>query len=158
MLIYLDHALEARSDAAALRLYRAQRDGSLAREGVYARIRHPQDTGFALILTGFLLHWPTLLTLAMYPVLVVMYARLARPEERYNVARFGQEYRRYMQDAPAFMPRRRPTNVPSKRERIGFAGHGAARASSPDQAIRGDRIRRTRLLARRAQHAAPCQS
>lgn len=89
-------------------LYRAQREGRLAREGVYARIRHPQYVGFALILTGFLLQWPTLLTLAMYPVLIVMYARLARSEERDSVAHFGDEYVTYMQEVPTFMPHWRP--------------------------------------------------
>jgi protein-S-isoprenylcysteine O-methyltransferase Ste14 len=87
-------------------LYRAQREGRIAREGIYARIRHPQYVGFALILTGFLLQWPTLVTLAMYPVLIVMYARLARSEERDGLARFGQAYASYMQDVPAFLPRK----------------------------------------------------
>lgn len=87
-------------------LYRAQRQGRVAREGIYARIRHPQYVGFALILTGFLLQWPTLLTLAMYPILLVMYARLAKSEERDSLARFGDDYARYMHEVPAFIPHR----------------------------------------------------
>ena len=54
---------------------------------------------------GFLLQWPTLLTLAMFPVLVFMYARLARIEEREALAEFGAEYQRYMRDVPGFIPR-----------------------------------------------------
>jgi len=54
---------------------------------------------------GFLLQWPTLLTLAMFPMLVWMYARLARAEERDAVASFGDAYRRYAADVPAFIPR-----------------------------------------------------
>jgi protein-S-isoprenylcysteine O-methyltransferase Ste14 len=54
---------------------------------------------------GFLLQWPTLLTLAMFPVLVFMYARLARAEEREALAEFGPAYERYMRDVPAFIPR-----------------------------------------------------
>jgi protein-S-isoprenylcysteine O-methyltransferase Ste14 len=87
-------------------LYRAQREGRVAQDGPYARLRHPQYAGFFLIMTGFLLQWPTLLTLAMYPVLVWVYARLARAEERDSLARFGDAYRRYMAEVPRFVPRR----------------------------------------------------
>lgn len=89
-------------------LYRAQREGRVAREGPYARIRHPQYAGFFLIMTGFLLQWPTLLTLAMYPVLVWVYARLSIAEERDSIERFGEAYRRYQADVPRFVPRRKP--------------------------------------------------
>jgi len=87
-------------------LYRAQHDGRVAQEGIYARIRHPQYVGFFLIMTGFLLQWPTLLTLAMYPILVWMYARLSIAEERDSIKRFGEDYRRYMAEVPRFIPRR----------------------------------------------------
>jgi protein-S-isoprenylcysteine O-methyltransferase Ste14 len=85
-------------------LYEAQRAGKLATEGPYARMRHPQYAGFVLILFGFLLQWPTILTLAMFPILVFMYVRLARFEEREAEARFGEAYRRYAADTPAFLP------------------------------------------------------
>ena len=97
-------------------LYGAQREGRLAREGVYARMRHPQYVAFVLVLTGFLLQWPTLLTLASYPVLVWAYARLARREEKDCLSRFGDEYIRYMQEVPAFIPRRRRGIAPSQGE------------------------------------------
>ncbi len=87
-------------------LYRAQQEGRLATEGPYARIRHPQYAGFVLIMTGFLLQWPTLLTLAMYPILILVYARLATAEERDSLIRFGEDYRRYMEQVPRFIPRR----------------------------------------------------
>jgi len=86
-------------------LYEAQRAGRLATTGAYARMRHPQYAGFVLIMTGFLLQWPTLVTLAMYPVLLFMYARLARREEAEMLARFGDEYRRYTAAVPAFFPK-----------------------------------------------------
>jgi len=86
-------------------LYEAQRAGQLATTGAYARVRHPQYLGFVLIMTGFLLQWPTLVTLAMYPVLVYMYARLAKREEAEMLARFGEAYRRYRETVPAFVPR-----------------------------------------------------
>ena len=87
-------------------LYRAQRAGQLATTGVYARIRHPQYAAFVVIMFGFLLQWPTILTLAMFPVLTVMYVRLARREERDARATFGAEWETYAARTPRFWPRR----------------------------------------------------
>jgi protein-S-isoprenylcysteine O-methyltransferase Ste14 len=86
-------------------LYAAQRTHTLAITGPYASIRHPQYAGFVLIMFGFLLQWPTLLTLVMFPVLVTMYVRLAHREEREVLAEFGDEYARYAVRTPAFFPR-----------------------------------------------------
>ena len=86
-------------------LYAAQRAHRLATTGPYARVRHPQYIGFVLIMTGFLLQWPTLVTLAMFPVLVFMYWRLARREEKDAREAFGEAYRRYEEDTPAFLPK-----------------------------------------------------
>ncbi len=86
-------------------LYQAQRDGSLAATGPYARIRHPQYAAFTLIMVGFLLQWPTLVTLVMFPILVATYWRLARREERDALATFGADYERYRARTPAFVPR-----------------------------------------------------
>ena len=83
----------------------AQRENRLATSGPYARVRHPQYVGFVLVMFGFLLQWPTLLTLVMFPLLVTMYVRLARHEERSALAEFGEEYTRYMAAVPAFFPR-----------------------------------------------------
>jgi protein-S-isoprenylcysteine O-methyltransferase Ste14 len=85
-------------------LYDAQRRRMLATNGVYSHIRHPQYVGFVLVMFGFLLQWPTLLTLAMFPVLVFMYVRLARIEEREARREFGEAYDRYAADVPAFFP------------------------------------------------------
>lgn len=85
-------------------LYEAQRSHRLATTGPYARIRHPQYVGFVLIMFGFLLQWPTLVTLAMFPILVFMYLRLARREEREVATEFGENYRRYAAATPAFFP------------------------------------------------------
>ena len=86
-------------------LYAAQRTHRLATTGPYARVRHPQYIGFVLIMTGFLLQWPTLVTLAMFPVLVFMYWRLARREEEDAREAFGDAYRRYEENTPAFLPK-----------------------------------------------------
>ena len=85
-------------------LYHAQRRQTLAVSGPYERIRHPQYVAFVLILFGFLLQWPTLLTLVMFPVLLVMYGRLSVTEEAEMRARFGGEYERYAARTPRFIP------------------------------------------------------
>ena len=85
-------------------LYEAQRRGALATTGPYAYVRHPQYVGFILVMFGFLLQWPTLLTLAMFPVLVWMYVRLAREEEREAITEFGDAYRQYADRVPGFIP------------------------------------------------------
>lgn len=89
-------------------LYAAQREGHIASTGPYARIRHPQYVAFVLILFGFLLQWPTLVTLVMFPILVFAYSRLAHKEERDSVERFGAPYREYMARTPRYLPRRQP--------------------------------------------------
>jgi len=85
-------------------LYQAQRAHRLATTGVYAKVRHPQYDAFVLIMFGFLLQWPTLLTLLMFPVLVWMYMHLARREEREAVEEFGDAYLQYAKKTPAFFP------------------------------------------------------
>ncbi|RTQ99614.1 methyltransferase family protein [Halomonas nitroreducens] len=88
-------------------LYAAQRSGLLATTGPYAYVRHPQYASFVLVMTGFLLQWPTLLTLAMFPVLVWMYSRLAIHEEREMARRFGEAWQAYAARTPRFLPRLR---------------------------------------------------
>ena len=85
-------------------LYQAQRRHALATTGAYARIRHPQYVAFVLILIGFLLQWPTLLTLMMFPILLAMYARLAVTEEREMRATFAGDYDAYAARTPRFIP------------------------------------------------------
>ena len=89
-------------------LYKAQHARQLVTTGPYAHLRHPQYAGFILIMIGFLLQWPTILTLAMFPILVVMYVRLARREEQEVLKEFGEEYARYVRTTPAFFPRLKP--------------------------------------------------
>ena len=86
-------------------LYKAQREHRLATTGPYARIRHPQYVAFVLILSGFLLQWPTILTLAMFPVLVLMYGYVAKREEAEMLAQFGEAYAAYAARTPRFVPR-----------------------------------------------------
>jgi protein-S-isoprenylcysteine O-methyltransferase Ste14 len=99
--------------AAAWRiLHDAARTGQLATSGPYARVRHPQYDGFLLVMIGFLLQWPTIPTLLMFPILVVIYTRLARAEEREVAERFGDAWRIYAATTPGFLPRRRRSTPP----------------------------------------------
>ncbi len=88
-------------------LFQASRSDALALRGPYAYIRHPQYVGFVLLMLGLLIQWTTLLTLVMFPILVVAYARLARSEDRDVRTRFGSDWDRYAATTPAFLPRRR---------------------------------------------------
>jgi len=85
-------------------LYQAQRAHRLATGGPYARIRHPQYAAFVLIMSGFLLQWPTIITVVMFPVLLIAYARLARREEAEVAGEFGAEYALYRARTPALWP------------------------------------------------------
>ena len=91
-------------------LYQAQHRRKLASTGPYARIRHPQYVAFMLIMFGFLMQWPTLLTLLMFPVLVFMYARLAKAEECDSEKAFGDAWRNYASRTPAFIPHGQPND------------------------------------------------
>ena len=86
-------------------LYDAQQRHALATSGAYSYVRHPQYVGFILVMLGFLVQWPTLLTLAMFPVLTVMYIKLAKSEEHDAIAEFGDAYVAYAANVPAFIPR-----------------------------------------------------
>ncbi|MBI2277146.1 MAG: isoprenylcysteine carboxylmethyltransferase family protein [Dechloromonas sp.] len=81
-------------------LYQAQKTGRLATSGPYARIRHPQYAAFILVMVGFLVQWPTLITLSLFPILVAVYVRLAKREEVEALASFGNDYRAYMDKTP----------------------------------------------------------
>ena len=85
-------------------LHKAQKNNLVANSGIYAHIRHPQYLAFIIIMIGFLLQWPTLPTLLMFPILVWMYVRLARHEELESLRLFGDAYRQYAQSVPGFLP------------------------------------------------------
>jgi protein-S-isoprenylcysteine O-methyltransferase Ste14 len=99
-------------------LYAAEREGRLATHGPYAFVRHPQYVGFALVMMGFLLQWPTLLTLAMYPLLLYRYTRVARREEAELSVRFGAAFDRYAASVPPFLPKLRGSGRSMGRESL----------------------------------------
>jgi len=86
-------------------LLAAQKAAEVAKTGPYAHIRHLQYSAFILVMFGFLLQWPTIVTGLMFPVLSVLYVRLAISEERDSIKLFGARYLRYAETTPRFIPR-----------------------------------------------------
>ena len=78
--------------------------GAMVTDGVYAFARHPQYTGLFLFIIGFLIQWPTLLTVLMAPILAFAYVRLARREEKMMYDRYGTTYKQYTHHKPMFFP------------------------------------------------------
>lgn len=76
----------------------------LVTDGVYAYVRHPQYTGLMLVIIGFLIQWPTLLTVLMAPILIGAYVHLSHHEEKIMLQRFGQSYQDYIDRLPMFFP------------------------------------------------------
>src|SRR3990172_9113993 len=66
--------------------------GALVTDGVYARMRHPQYAGLMLITIGMLIQWPPIITVATWPLLILVYYRLARREERDAAPQVGDGY------------------------------------------------------------------
>jgi methanethiol S-methyltransferase len=65
--------------------------------GIYEYSRHPQYFGFILIILGWLIVWPSILTLIMCPILVFSYVRLCYKEEKEIK---NKDYEKYMKDTP----------------------------------------------------------
>jgi len=87
-------------------LYRAHQQNRLATTGLYALVRHPQYTGLFIALFGEgVVHWPTLFSVGLFPVIVLVYVLLARSEEKRMLEQFGDEYRTYRRQVPMFFPR-----------------------------------------------------
>lgn len=82
----------------------AKARGGLVVDGIYRYMRHPQYAGLFLLIVGALVQWPTIPTVIMGPVLMVMYYRLALREERDLAAAFGDEYTLYRERTPRFLP------------------------------------------------------
>jgi protein-S-isoprenylcysteine O-methyltransferase Ste14 len=92
-------------------LHHAQKNHSLANTGWYARCRHPQYLAFIIIMFGFLLQWPTIPTLIMFPILTLVYIRLAKREEKAAIAEFGERYLAYKDNTPAWLPKLSSSNL-----------------------------------------------
>lgn len=88
-------------------LYRARQQNRLATTGLYSLVRHPQYTGLFIGLFGEgVVHWPTLFSVGLLPVIVLAYLLLARREEQRMIEQFGEEYLAYQRQVPMFFPGR----------------------------------------------------
>jgi len=84
------------------KIYSAKQE--LVTTGLYAYVRHPQYLGFLIITLGMLVQWTTILALLMWPLLFVLYYRLAKQEEREMESKFGERYREYKSKVPMLLP------------------------------------------------------
>ncbi len=75
----------------------------LVKNGIYRYSRHPQYLGILLITSAFIIQWPTILTVIMWPILLIMYIRLAKKEEKEMEETFGEEFRKYKKEAPMLL-------------------------------------------------------
>lgn len=87
-------------------VHRARKEDRLITDGLYAYVRNPQYTGLFIALFGEgVVHWPTLFSVGLFPVIVLVYVWLAYREEAQMIDRFGDAYRTYQQKVPMFIPR-----------------------------------------------------
>jgi len=92
-------------------LYHARKEKRLATGGLYSMVRHPQYTGFFLVVFGEgIVHWPTIVSVVLFPVIVGAYVLLALREERQVLREFGDQYRNYQRQVPRFIPKRESWN------------------------------------------------
>ncbi len=76
----------------------------LVTDGIYKLMRHPQYTGIFLFTLGWILHWPSIITLSLWPLLIAAYVWLARFEEKQVAAEFGRAYEDYASRTKRFIP------------------------------------------------------
>jgi protein-S-isoprenylcysteine O-methyltransferase Ste14 len=82
-----------------------QGKGNLVTKGLYSYIRHPQYLGFLFITLGMNIQWLTIIMLALWPVLVILYYRLSKKEEKEAEEKYGEEFLKYKRAVPGFIPR-----------------------------------------------------
>ena len=110
-------------------VYRARKNGHLVTNGLYAFVRHPQYTGLFVALFGEgVVHWPTLFSVGLFPVIVFTFYRLARREERQMLQQFGDAYRAYQRRVPMLIPR-----VGKWKRFVGASSRDAGRLDQDDQ-------------------------
>lgn len=91
--------------AAWLTLYRRREEKVLVTSGIYNYSRHPQYLGIILIAAGWFIHWPSILTLVMLPVLFYFYYKLTLKEEEevMDSLEEPEKYKEYMAQTPRFI-------------------------------------------------------
>jgi len=88
-------------------VYQARKENKLVTSGLYSLVRHPQYTGLFIALFGEgVVHWPTLFSVGLLPIIIFVYYRLSIREEQSVIEQFGDEYLQYQKQVPMFVPRR----------------------------------------------------
>lgn len=77
---------------------------SLVTDGVYKHVRHPQYLGILLATLSLIIYRFSPISVMLWPILVIIYYRLARKEEKEIEGKFGEKYREYRRNVSMFMP------------------------------------------------------
>jgi protein-S-isoprenylcysteine O-methyltransferase Ste14 len=84
-----------------LTLYKNLKENEIVTKGIYSYSRHPQYLGFIFIIIGWLVGWPTILTVIFAPILIFMYVRVCKLEEK--ELGDNEEYAKYKRQVPFFV-------------------------------------------------------
>ncbi len=84
--------------------FEPHRAEGLVSTGLYRFLRHPQYSGLLLFTLGWILHWPSVITLILWPVLAAAYVWLAIFEEKQIQEEFGEAYEAYARSTKRFIP------------------------------------------------------
>jgi protein-S-isoprenylcysteine O-methyltransferase Ste14 len=82
-------------------LYRNFEEDKIVDKGIYSLSRHPQYLGFILMIIGWLIGWPTMLTVIFGPILMIIYIRVSLIEEK--ELKGITEYESYKESVPFFL-------------------------------------------------------
>ncbi len=88
--------------AAWITLYKNVKKAGLVTDGIYSYSRHPQYFGFILVIIGWFIGWPTILTVFFAPILIYKYLRVCKTEEKELSTKFS-EYQSYKAKTPFFI-------------------------------------------------------
>lgn len=89
-------------------VHKARQQSQLVTDGLYRFVRHPQYTGLFIALFGEgVVHWPTLFSVGLFPIIIFAYVMLAKKEEQHVLKEFGEEYKEYQKRVPMFIPRKK---------------------------------------------------
>lgn len=83
-------------------LYRNSKKQDFVARGIYKYSRHPQYLGFILIVLGWFIDWPTLITIIFAPILIYKYIKVCRTEEKEILEKYP-EYQKYIDSVPFFI-------------------------------------------------------
>jgi len=82
-------------------LYKKIKTEELVTTGIYSYSRHPQYFGFILIILGWFIGWPTILTVIFIPILLYKYIKVCTIEEK-ELAK-DTKYQKYKEKVPFFI-------------------------------------------------------